>query len=218
MRRLSLFLLLGFCVLVATAWAQEAGSVLVPGKNLPGTFHPFNVTVPLAVNPEPEEGKAKVATKIDEYSPKNKFHSLITQYDLDPVVMLFVRSLDENKELQDLLKKLDAAIDRNRKKVRLRAFVVFVPSDLADVQDNDEQREEYTRKIADLAADLKLSDVILTLSCDKDLKEFGLDPSTLTAVLYRKLNIVAVHRAPADKIDAAAKDILADVTAKFGAK
>lgn len=216
---LALALMLGFAV-VGTARQDEGKNPLAPGKNLPESFHPFNVTEVVPVSAEPDTDKPK--PKISGYSPRGKFHSLINEYDLDPVVMLFARGLDDNKAFLDLLKKVDAAIDRNRKGVQLRAFVVFLYDDLTDVTDQDEKREELTRKLADLEKDIKLPNVVLTLSCPKDLARYALDDSALTAVLYRKLKIAATHRVPADKLDAvdgpAVKAILSDVTGKLGAR
>ena len=60
----------------------------------------------------------------------------------------------------------------------------------------------------------------MALAAKGDLAKYKLDDATaLTAVLYKKLKIEATHRFAADKVDAAAvKAVLADVSAKLGAK
>src|ERR1700722_10106108 len=152
---LAIVLLFALCVLPVSN-AQDKESPLAVGKNVPASFHPYNVTARLVIKeePDPEEEKSKVKNK--PYTTKGKFHCLVTEYDLDPVVMLFVRgSLDENAAFRDLLQKLDAAIDRNPG-VRLRSFVVFISDDIANVVDEDDKREAAEKKIQKIADDLKL--------------------------------------------------------------
>src|SRR5262245_13123611 len=211
-------LVLPFLARPATS-ADDAKDVLAPGKNLPGTFHPFNVNAVVSMNEEPDDEKAdKPRLKRTPYSTKHKYHCLISEYDLDPTVMLLARGLEDNAELKDLLKKLDAKIDANRRVLRLRAFVVFINDDLTSLTEDDDKRDEAAKKLETLADDLKLKNVVVALAAKPDLAKYKLDDTTaLTAVLYKKLKVVATHRFAGDKVDAAAvKAVLAD-TAKLGA-
>jgi hypothetical protein len=201
--------------------AADPADVLAPGKNLPGTFHPFNVNA--AVPPEeiPVETTEKTKSKLPPYSTRQRFHCLISEYDLDPTVMLLVRVSEDNPALRALLTKLDAAINRNRRVVRLRAFAVFLHDDLTDVVTQDDKREEYARALDRLADDLKLRHVVLALAAPSDLAKYRLGDDALTAVLYKKLKIVSSYRVPRDKLDSAdapvVKAVLADAAAKLGA-
>lgn len=217
---LGLFLL-PFLVRPAVS-ADDEKDVLAVGKNLPGTFHPYNVNSVVVMNEEPEDDKAaKARFKPTSYSTKFKYHCLISEYDLDPTVMLLARAgLEDNAELKDLLQKLDTAIEKNRRFVRLRAFLVFVQDDIMNLTEEDNKRDEVAKKLERYAEDLKLRNVVVALAAKEDLAKYKLDDATaLTAVLYKKLKIEATHRFAADKVDAAAvKAVMADVAAKLGAK
>jgi hypothetical protein len=208
--------------------AREKPKVkLAVGENITATFHPYNVTASAAVKEEPDEddkdAKKKDKIKKPAYTTKGKFHCLITEYDLDPVVMLFARgNLEDNAGFRDLLQKIDGAIDRNPG-VRLRCFVVFVADDIEDVVKDDDKREEAAKKIQKkLADDLKLRQVVLTLASKADVSSYPLDPGmAVTAVLYQNLRIAAVHPVPLDKLDKAdaeaVKAIMKDVAEKLKA-
>ena len=62
----------------------DAKSTLTPGSNLPGTILPYNVTGPY----------------------KGRFHCLISDYGLEPVVLIFARDLEATPALKDLLESL----------------------------------------------------------------------------------------------------------------
>jgi hypothetical protein len=207
--------------------------VLEPGKNITATFHPFNVTARIAVKEEPEEedeAARKRKTKAVPYTTKNKYHCLITEYDLDPVVMLFVQgSLEDNAAFRGLLQKIDTAIDRNPG-VRMHCFVVFIGDYKAGHKDDkedttvtdDAKRDEDVKKVQKLADDLMLKQVVLTLASKSDVAKYPLDPATaLTSVLYKTLRIAAVHKTPLDKLDKADGDavnaIMKDVAGKLKA-
>src|SRR5262245_6936901 len=96
-----------FLLFAALAAAQDKGPALAVGKDLPGTFHPYNVTARAVALAEPEpEGKGKK----EEAPPttKGKYHCLISEYNLDPVVMIFARGVEDNKAFVAALKKIDA--------------------------------------------------------------------------------------------------------------
>jgi hypothetical protein len=215
--------LLAGCCLLATALvvpAQEPGGAEV-GKNIPGTFQPYNVNAATPLNEEPEAEPKDKGPKQARYTSKGKFHCPVTEYDLDPVVMLVARGLEDNAAFRDLLTKLDAALDRN-KIARLRCFVVFQDPALADVVTEDDKRDEIVKKLDKLVLDAKLKNVVVTLAGKDDLARYKLDPATaLTAVLYKKLRVEAIRKVGLDKLEAAdgpdAKAILAEVGTKLGA-
>lgn len=94
---------------------------------VPGSFRPFNVT-----------GKYK-----------DKFHSPITEYGLNPVIGVFVRGSDVSDDFgKKFLKKLDGYIDKYDRS-SLRGFVVFLNDDVLD----DEQRASPSTKQADVFKD-----------------------------------------------------------------
>ena len=215
-------LLAGCCLLVTAIVLAEEPAGAEVGKNLPGTFQPYNVNAAIPLTEEPEAEPKEKGPKPAKYSSKDKFHCLVTEYDLDPVVMLVARGLEDNAAFRDLLTKLDAALDRN-KIARLRCFVVFQDAALADVATQDEKRDEIVKKLDKLVLDAKLKNVVVALAGKDDLAKYKLDPTTaLTAILYKKLRVEAVHKVGLDKLEAAdgpeAKAILADVGAELGAK
>ena len=180
------------------------------GKNLPATFNPYNVTTRIVLAVEPDaKGKGE---KTPRPSTKNKFHSLITEYDLDPVVMLVARNLDDSAGFRDLLQKLDAAVDRNSSS-RLRCFATFLLEDRmdkegktepADVMTFDKERGELASRLEKLADDLKHKGVVLAVAAPNDLAGFKLDEkAALNVVLYNRLKVEAVHDVSRDKLEAA---------------
>jgi hypothetical protein len=234
-RAVSLVVLLLFTVVLGRAFSgdevakpkaegEDKGPPLKAGNNLPATFQPFNVTARIPSPMESEEADKeaeKTKTKVPAVTTKGKYHCLISEYNLDPVVLLFVRGLTESAGLNALLQKLDAAIERNPA-VRLRSFVVFVPDDITNVVAEDEKREAAAKTIQDLADKLKLKSVVLTLASKADVAKYQLDPaSALTAVLYKNLRIEAVHKVSLDQLDKADSDavkaILTDVAGKLKA-
>jgi hypothetical protein len=233
-RAVSLVVLLLLIAVVGPALARDEddkakpegdkGPPLAVGNNLPATFHPYNVTARIPSPMETEEADKeaeKTKAKAPAVTTKGKYHCLVSEYDLDPVVMLFVRGTPESAVLKDLLGKLEGAIERNPA-VRLRCFVVFVSEDIANVMEEDEKREEEAKKIQKIADDLKLRSVVLTLASKADVAKFQLDPTVaLTAVLYKSLRIEAVHKVSRDQLDKAdseaVKAILSDVAGKLKA-
>ena len=206
-----------FLCISLTALAQGPTGVQV-GKNLPGSFQPYNINAAIPLAEEPEDPKAD-GPKRPKYTSKGKFHCLVTEYDLDPVVMLVARGLEDNAALGDLLTKLDAALDRNKLN-RLRCFVVFQADDLNVVED-DEKRNEMSKKLEKLVLDAKLTRVVVTLAGKDDLAKYKLEPKALTAILYNRLRVEAIHPIDKDKLDVIAspevKAILTDVGKKLGA-
>jgi hypothetical protein len=188
--------------------AKKDAPVLQAGKDLPGPFHPYNVTGP----------------------HKGHFHCLLSEHGLDPMVMIFHKDVDFSDPLANLLKKLDTAIEKNPN-ARLGSFVVFVPEELPDVtgssdkdseanSKNDDARIELEKKVADKGADLKLKHVVLCLDGKADVEKYKLrDDNLVTVVLYNKFKTVAVFALPKTEFtDAAVEKIMAAVADKLGAK
>lgn len=194
--------------LVFSTISAAADAPLKVGSNLPGPFHPYNVTGP----------------------HKQRFHCPVSDHGLEPMVLIFYKNIDFSDPLPNLLKRLDAAIDKNMD-LRLGAFVTFLPDNLSDVlgskednQDvnskNDDARLEMEKKIEQNAADMKLKHVVLGLDTKSDVAKYQLnDDNLITVVLYVKLKIVAVYALPkSDFTDAAVEKIMTDVADKLGAK
>src|SRR4051794_25861979 len=85
-------------------------------QNVPAAFHPYNVTERKKTPEELEEAEkddlAKDKLKEEALTNVGKFHCLVTEYDLDPVVMLFARGLNDSEGFKELLKRLDAACNK----------------------------------------------------------------------------------------------------------
>lgn len=177
---------------------NATGDVLAPGKDLPGPFHPYNVTGPR----------------------KGRFHCLVSEYGQEPVVLILAHNLDfadTPKDFKDLLKEVDNAIDKNPA-VRLKAFVAFLSDDLADVVTDDPGRAKIAKKVEDLATGLMLKHVVLTLAGKADLEKYAVGDSAYVVILYHKLSVIASERLGPEKLTAAkVKEIMAQVGSKLGA-
>jgi hypothetical protein len=78
------------------------------GEIIPGSFAPFNVN-----------GKRK-----------DRYHCLVCDYGVEPVVLVFAREPAEGKDeaLTDLMKQLDDAVERHQDRF-LHSFIVFLSAD-----------------------------------------------------------------------------------------
>jgi len=193
----SLFLLGG----VAAGAPEKGGkSPLGPGNNLPGPFYPYNVTGP----------------------HKGHFHSFVSEHGLEPAVLVFHRGLEVSDAFKELLKQLDALLEKNAR-ANLAGYVVFIAEDLPEVfgvnDKDDDRREELAAKLEDLAKALMLKNVIVCLDSRSDVEKYALGDEAGTVVLYRKLKIVASHPLSRDQVtDARVKEVVGEVTEKLGAK
>lgn len=182
--------------------SDSADSPLKEGKDLPGPFHPYNVDV---------TGKHK-----------GRYHCLVSEHGLDPMVLIFHKNVEFGDALRNLLKALDAAIEKNPN-VRLSAFVVFLPDNLPEVvgsdNNNDDLRRELEDKVGKGGGDLKLKHVVLCLDSSKDVEKYGLrDTDLATVILCDKYKVVRAFRlAGSDFNEDAVGQIMAGV-AKMGAK
>jgi hypothetical protein len=175
---------------------SDAKSVLKPGADLPGVFLPYNVTGPY----------------------KGRFHSLISDYGPEPVVVIFARDLEASPAVKDLLQQLDQRIEKNPVS-RLHAFAVFVSDDLPDVLTNDDKREELAKKLEDQAVGLGLKNVVVSLDSPKDVEKYALGDARTTVLLYNKFRVVTAHTLPPGAEQAeAAKAEVGKIMAEVGEK
>jgi hypothetical protein len=169
------------------------------GKDLPGPFHPYNATGPYA----------------------KKFHCVVTQQGLDPLVLVFVRELDSADRLKDLLTALDNAAAKNPG-TRLLCGVVFLSDKLPEVVGEndaiDDQRELLEKQLQDLASGWMLKHVILCLDSVKDVEKYELKDDPVTIVLANKYRVLAVDSLSKDALTAKVPALLAELADKLGAK
>jgi hypothetical protein len=199
-QRLVLALSVGF--LPGTVLGQEASKPpFQEGANVPASFHPYNVTGPR----------------------KGHYHCPVTEYDLDPVVLIFVRGLDLTDPTRDLLRRVEQAVEANRAS-RLRGVVVFLSDELPEVagasNETQDKLDELAQKAEDLAKGLGLKDVLVCLGGKGVGEKYSLDPAApLTVVLYRKLRILHSETVPRDQLNAAKfKQLIDRVAKEFGTK
>jgi hypothetical protein len=209
--------------LLATLGVLRAGDDLksgpAPGKNLPGSFQAVNVNAP-----EGTVAKDRVGHP----------HCMICEYQLNPVVLTFIREgPDANPQvIEDYLKAVEKAVERNRKINFLSGYVVFITPDAksaateAKIDDPDalikeaQVRTKLEERLTALAKQAGLKYVVAAYMPDGP-KGYNLSPQPgVTVVLYEKLHVQKVLAFPEAKFNEAAKDeVLKEVTAMLkGAK
>jgi hypothetical protein len=199
-QRLLLALSIGF--LPGTALGQEASKQpSQEGANVPASFQPYNVTGPR----------------------KGHFHCPVTEYDLDPVVLVFVRGLDLAEPTRDLLRQLEQTVAANQGS-RLRGVLVLLSNDLPEVagatNETQDKLDELAQKAEDLAKGLGLKKVLVCLAGKRVQEKYSLDPSApLTVVMYRRLRILHSETVPREQLTAEkVKQLMGRVAKEFGAK
>jgi hypothetical protein len=189
-------LIAALCVLPMTLWAADPPAVKSGpevGKDLPGPFHPFNVTGKEAGN----------------------FHCVVCTKGLEPVVLVFVHGID--KEVQPLLDALGAAVAKDPK-ARITAAAIFLYDDLKNVVTDDVNRKKYADTLEALK---KVEHVILCLDNADGPKGYAINPDAkVTVLVCSKLQVVAnfaytdVNNINADAILAAVKEKLGTAAKK----
>jgi hypothetical protein len=174
--------------------ADPKAARLKPDDNLPGSFLPYNATG----------------------ASKGRFHCLISDYSLEPGVVVVVRDLEPSEALKDLLKQLDERISKNPA-ARLHAFAVFLTDDKTNVVTSDDRREQLATALENLSNSLMLKNVVLCLDSPKDAEKYTLEDAWATVVLYNKYRIVATYGLPKADGKAEVEKILADVGEKLKA-
>jgi hypothetical protein len=189
-------LLAALCLLpIGLGAAEEPApkSGLEVGNDLPGPFHPFNVTGKEAGN----------------------FHCVLCDNGLDPLVLVFVRNSEFGDKLQEFLKTLEAAVAKDPK-AHISVAAIFLFDDLKNVVTDDVNRKKYAEKIEALKAPNKLEHIVLGLDSADGPKGYGLKPDMKATVLVcSKLQVAAKFAYPDEtKIDT--KAILTAVNEKVG--
>lgn len=214
----ALAVLTPFFALAADPPADKDKKALRVGANVPGPFHPYNVTGKYGPHKEKDE------------EVEGRYHCPVTEHAEDPMVLVFTRDLEVGDKLKSLLQKLDNAAKANTN-VRLAATVVFLDAKLKEVLGSNNETEDMRR---DLAASLrekfagmftatneftKQNLVVVCIGSNDDLKDHGYDlnlNNKVTVVLYNKLEIRAIHDVE-DLDDARIDAIMKDVADKLGA-
>jgi hypothetical protein len=172
--------------LLLTAIPARAADEPKPGTQvgnvIPGPFQPFNVTGPR----------------------KGKFHCLVCDYGLKPVVMIFTREPGKaDTPLGKLAKGVDDAIAKDPTGT-LRGFVVLL---------TDDERADVSKKLTEWAEAGKLKDVVLSTFASPGPSDYNLDKDNeILVVLYYKLKVVKSYPfKKGDLTDKAVETILADI-------
>jgi hypothetical protein len=195
--RCSLYLLAVLFVpmILCAADAPAVKSGPEVGKDLPGPFHPFNVT-----------GKEA-----------GSFHCVVCTKGLEPVVLVFVRGSTFSDELKKFLGQLDEAIAKDPK-ARISAAAIFLFDDLKNVVTDNESRAKYAEMVEKLKNGAKLTNVVLCLDSADGPKGYGINPEAKVTVLVSSRLQVVANFAFADEksLDTAAAAIVAAVKEKLG--
>lgn len=174
---------------------KEKKTGLKVGEDLPGPFHPYNVTGPRA----------------------GRYHCLVTRGSLDPLVILFVTKIDDYTDaLKALEEGLDNRIARNPN-TRLNSFTVFLSDEITNILEDDDKRDKIAEELLTKAGEMK--NVVFCLDNKADVDNYKLDDSAYaTVVLVNKYKVVSIHTLTKDKLNQAEVDaILAEVGEKLGA-
>lgn len=217
--RLRIFATCALAAVLTGSMLLPADSGPQPGQEIPGPFHPYNVSGP------PKS--------------RDKFHSFVSEYGLDPVVVVFAQGsgFDQaNANLlaegyfgpafAKLLDQLDQSVNKNVR-FRLNSFVVFVDTKLADVATEDDKREAVRERI--LAVKQQMDNMNkdargpqgfglpLCLESAKNLKDWKLnEEAQVTVVLYREHRVVGSFGFKKDELkDDAIKQVMAAVNTKL---
>ncbi len=216
------FLILGLaltCVLsqsrpVAGQDKEKTKGALKIGDNPPGPFHPYNVTGPW--------GESRVDSRNKDQDVKGLYHCPVSEYNLDPAILIFVKEFEFKPELLDLLSKLDAAVEKNPV-ARLHVTATFYSDKLPQIvggdAKSDDLREELAAKLQKLAADLKLKHVVLCLDGQADLDRYLTDKSAdVTVIGYKRFSILLLESLKDKDVAEKIKGIMEAVKTKLGAK
>ena len=145
-----------------------------PGQDLPSPINAYNITGPK--------------------KNQDRFHCLVCEYGLDPVVLVFKKGSDFGEPFVRLLKGIDTAVVKNNR-ARLHAFAVVLDGELVDVVKEDPKRKALRPKLLQLdkAAGLNEgADVPLAIDSKGDLVPYKLnDDAEVTVLFYRDQKVIA---------------------------
>ena len=177
-------------------WAADAPTVKSGpevGKDLPGPFHPYNVTGKEASN----------------------FHCVVCTNGLEPVVLVFVRGSAFSDDLKKFLGQLDEAIAKDPK-ARISAAAIFLFDDLKSVVTDDVNRTKYAEMVEKLKNDAKLTQLVLCLDSADGPKGYGINADAKVTVLVSSRLQVVANFAYADEKSIDTTAIVAAVKEKLG--
>jgi len=191
---------------------KSSSAPLMAGKDLPGAFHPFNVTG----------------------SRKGHFHCPVSENGLNAGILVISRDLELTDPVKDLLQQLDNVVEKNPN-VKMGVCWVYIPDELPeftpemfpDIMERkkqadkvDDKREELSAKIEEIAKQTMLKNVVLALTNKNDLKAYSLpDNATYTIVIYHKYEVQAVESLERDKLTAEkVSEIIKLIGDKLGAR
>ncbi len=200
MRRFSSFALVALFAFSSVSVPGADPAPVKPEPNIPGPFHAYNVT-----------GKYK-----------GHYHSHISEYGLEPMVMIFTREATFSDSLKNLLKKIDETIEKNPA-ARLHAFVVVLSEGVPDVvgadDAADDKRIEATTQLEDQAKGLMLAHVDIELAGKDDLQKYNLGDANFAFYLFQRARITASRVLKGDDklTDAVTAEVMAALVEKAGA-
>jgi hypothetical protein len=177
---------------------KSADVGLQPGKDeIGGPFRPYNVT-----------GKDR---------HRGKFHPLVSEYGLNPVVLVFVRGVDPGKPVLDLLQQLDTLVQQNER-IRLGSFAVFLSNDIKDLVTDNDKREQEAAGLLDKVKKLDHIAVALDVPADvRDAYKLG-DKDEVTVILYNKFRVELVRTFTPKTLDEAGiKSLVDEINGKLDA-
>ncbi len=170
---------------------------------MPGPFHAYNVT-----------GKYK-----------GRYHSQISEFGLEPMVMLFTRETEFSDPLKDLLKQVNNAVEKNPT-ARLHPFLVVQSDDLPEVigvdpdpavaSKDDDKRIELATKLEDQAKALMIPHIDILLAGKADLAKYNLNDVGFAFYLFQRDKVTASRVVKkGDKLDdALVKEIMKELAEK----
>lgn len=183
--------LAGATILLAQDEAFRSGPKV--GTMLPTPFEAYLVNGPLLEKAKKELGQS---------APPGIYHCVVCDFGLKPTILVFAREPAEGKEaaLGELLKKLDAALEKHKESY-LKGAVIFLSPDArssANAPAKDEPakllEEAVARKklIDRLTARAgKLKDVIVGAYPAESPKDYGLNlKAEVTVLFYDRLKVV----------------------------
>src|ERR1051326_163175 len=154
--------------------------------------------------------------------PAGRVRCLVTEYGLDPTVMVVVRGYDvlESPATVKLLQDLDAAVSKYFLK-RLHAFVVVIDPEVKDVIKDDVPRYLLRKKIDSFARDEKNKlngslRVPLCICSDEQMAKFPLDKDAALTLVFNKNHRVGLSKtlakdAKEEDVEAAVKEGVAKI-------
>jgi hypothetical protein len=124
----------------------------------------------------------------------------VSEYGLNPTVLVFVRGNEPSDKVLDLLKALDDYVPKNQK-ANLRSFAVFLSDDLTDVVKDDEKREDLAKGLLDKTDEFKNLAVALdSYAAIKDLYKLK-DDAEVTVLIYHKYKVLGTKTFPKNGLD-----------------